>query len=380
MCLHLFIKINTMKHILTSIFLSVFGIVNAQKIPLVITYDSIQNGDKFYINRELPQEYYSPIIFDSAYTKDYQFKIKFDQQNFASPYRLNTEFKNNFSANSELFYLKNAPLNLKLKDFHSSIKNDIPERAAYEKHFKQNIKEWNAYNDYRGQLFLKYKFDTPKEKQDSLNTWYKRNWLEEMDLLKSYIKTNSKSEIALWKIIAKYESYKEYTYDELLNQFDPIIKQSYPYTVLTQNIHQNKVFAIEKIFPEMTTLKTFDGQPYLTDLSKNKYTLIDFWFGTCKPCLVTFPKLKELYSTYHSKGFEIQAIAAEHTKYVNQTKQVIEKYELPWLNALDENRTFTNANKITSFPTSYLVDQQGKIIQKDMSLEELEKFLANNLK
>ena len=50
------------------------------------------------------------------------------------------------------------------------------------------------------------------------------------------------------------------------------------------------------------------------------------------------------------------------------------------MNALDENRTFANANKITSFPTSYLVDQQGKIIQKDMSLEELEKFLANNLK
>lgn len=130
----------------------------------------------------------------------------------------------------------------------------------------------------------------------------------------------------------------------------------------------------------MKTLKSFDGQTYQADFSKNKYTLIDFWFGTCKPCLLTFPKLKELYSTYHSKGFEIQAIAAEHTKYVNQTKQVIQKYKLPWLNALDENRTFSNANKITSFPTNYLVDQEGKIIQKDISLEELEKFLANNLK
>jgi len=91
-------------------------------------------------------------------------------------------------------------------------------------------------------------------------------------------------------------------------------------------------------------------------------------------------KLKELYNKYHSKGFEIQAIAAEQTKYVDQTKQVIEKYELPWLNALDENRTFSNANKITSFPTSYLVDHEGKIIQKDISLEELEKFLTINLK
>lgn len=192
-----FIKINTMKHILTSIFLSVVGIVNAQKIAFTITYDSIQNGDKFYINRELPQEYYSAIIFDSAYAKNNQFKIKFDQQNFASPYRLSTEFKNNFSANSEVFYLKNKLLNLKLKNFQSSIKNDIPERVTYQKHFAQNLREWKSYNDYRGQLFLKYKFDTPKADQDSLNNWYKRNWIEEIDLLKSYINTNPKSEIAL---------------------------------------------------------------------------------------------------------------------------------------------------------------------------------------
>jgi len=277
-----------MKHLLTLFILSTFGLLNAQKIPLTITYDSIQNGDKLYINRELPEEYYSPIIFDSAYTKNKQFTIKFNEQNFASPYQLNTELKNNFSANSEVIYLKNKPLNLKLKDFHSPIKNDIPERATYEKHFEQNLKEWKAYNNYRGQLFLKYKFDTPKEDQDSLNNWYKKNWLEEMHLLKSYIYTNPKSEIALWKIITKYESYKDYTYDELLTQFDPIIKQSYPYAVLIQNIHQNKVFGKGKVFPEMNTLKNFDGQPYQTDFSKNKYTLIDFWFGTCKPCLITF--------------------------------------------------------------------------------------------
>lgn len=375
-----FIKINTMKHFLSLFIFSTFGILNAQKIQLTITYDSIQNGDKFYINRELPKEYYSAIIFDSAFTNNNQLNIKFDQQNIASPYRLNTAFIDNFSASSEVFYLKNKPINLKLKNFHSQINNDITERATYEKYFAQNLREWKSYNDYRGQLFLKYKFDTPKADQDSLNNWYKSNWLEEIDLLKSYINTNPKSEIALWKIIAKYESYKDYTYDDLLNQFDPIIKQSYPYAVLIQNIHQNKVFGRGKTFPEMKTLKTFDGQPYQADFSKNKYTLIDFWFGTCKPCLLTFPKLKELYSTYHSKGFEIQAIAAEHTKYVNQTKQVIQKYKLHWLNALDENRTFSNANKITSFPTSYLVDQEGKIIQKDISLEELEKFLANNLK
>lgn len=199
-----------------------------------------------------------------------------------------------------------------------------------------------------------------------------------MDLLKSYIKTNPKSEIALWKIISKYEFYKDYNYDYLLNQFDPNIKQSYPYSVLTQNIHQNKIFGKGKIFPQMTTLKTLEGLPFQADFSKNKYTLIDFWFGTCEPCLQSFPKLKELYNNYHSKGFEILAIAAEHTKYINQTKQVIQKYDLPWINALDENRTFSNANKITSFPTSYLVDQEGKIIDKDLTLEKLEKFLAKN--
>ena len=369
-----------MKYIVPLLLLAPLVGLNAQKIPLTIIFDSINNGEKFYINRELPKEYYSPVIFDSAYTKNNQLNIKFDQQNFASPYQLNTEFKNNFSLSSEVFYLKDKALNLKLNDFHSPIINDIPEKGNYEKHFAHNIKEWKAYNDYRGQLFLKYKFETPKVDQDSLNNWYKRNWLEEINLLKSYISDNSKSEIALWKIIKKFESYKDFNYDELLNQFNPIIKQSYPYAVLQQNIHQNKVFGIGKSFPNITTLKTFEGQVYQPEYSNNKYTLIDFWFGTCKPCLQSFPRLKELYNTYQSKGFEILAIAAEHTKYVNQTKQVIQKYDLPWINALDENRIFSNAYKITSFPTNYLVDKDGNIIYKDMNLEQLEKFLSDNLK
>ncbi|MGL5689194.1 MAG: TlpA family protein disulfide reductase, partial [Bacteroidales bacterium] len=41
---------------------------------------------------------------------------------------------------------------------------------------------------------------------------------------------------------------------------------------------------------------------------KGKYVLIDFWASWCPPCHAAVPFLKEAYSKYQSKGFEILGV------------------------------------------------------------------------
>jgi thiol-disulfide isomerase/thioredoxin len=47
---------------------------------------------------------------------------------------------------------------------------------------------------------------------------------------------------------------------------------------------------------------------------KGRYVLLDFRGSWRRPCRASHPHLKELYSKFKDKGFEIIGIASEHAK------------------------------------------------------------------
>ena len=61
-------------------------------------------------------------------------------------------------------------------------------------------------------------------------------------------------------------------------------------------------------------------------------------------------------------------------------KKRIDENELDWDQYLDENGKEAFTDKIISFPTNFLIDEKGNVIQKNISLEELEILLKENLK
>lgn len=353
--------------------------VHAQKIEVKFKIDSIVEGSKIFLSRAIIKDYYPTEINDSTLVKNGEVNFFIDTKSFAYPYQLNSEVINKSLFSTRPFYLKDKSLNIKLNKIDGIIDNDINERKKYKNYFKEVNLEIDNYNNYFGENFMKYKLDFPKDVNDSINKWYSRNWKKEITLLEQYIKENPVSEIALWKIIEKFERYRDYPYENILANFNSEIKKSYPFKVLEQKIRENKTFGFGKVFPKMSNLKTLDGKPYQSDYAKNKYTLIDFWFSSCKPCLVTFPKLKEIYTQYHDKGFEIEAISVDTKKQIEDWKKTVSKYNLPWINVLDEEKKFSQANHINSFPTSFLVNKKGEIIMKNIEPEQLEIFLKENL-
>lgn len=352
--------------------------VNAQKINVTVKVEELPENTVIELLPQYIRAYYENPVYDSIENTADKNTFHIDKTTFYYPYTLSYQEEENVFQLSRTFFLKNKNLNLNLNDFRSEILNDLPEKVKYNEFFKDYKIEEDAFNEYYGQMFLKYKFEFPKEVNDSINKWYNKVWMHEIELLDKYVKSNPGSVIAFWKIVEKYERYKEYPYENILNQFDASVKQSFPFKKLMSNIEENKIFGQGRTFPEIKNLKDQSGKSAQINY-KTKYTLIDFWFHSCKPCLVSFPDLKEVYQKYNSKGFEIVAISAEATKYIPNWKNTIKKYELPWVNLLDENREFTSKNQITSFPTNFLVDQNGKIIFRDISTSELEKFLNNNL-
>ena len=129
----------------------------------------------------------------------------------------------------------------------------------------------------------------------------------------------------------------------------------------------------------------------LSDL-KGNYVLLDFWGSWCGPCIMEFPKLKELYGTYNGKqftnasNFEIVGVAVETNERRWQT--ALKKFNLSWpLQKMDKATSLrffdspvADIYGVKEVPTKYLIDPEGNIIAVNPPFEEIAALLDSKLK
>ena len=115
--------------------------------------------------------------------------------------------------------------------------------------------------------------------------------------------------------------------------------------------------------------KDLDGNDVDESLfSKNKVTVVNFWFSGCKPCVEELSKLNELNDTIKKMGGEVVGINTD-TLDDNQDGIKEAKDILKSQGASYKNLTFASdstvgkyAGNIMAFPTTVLVDKDGNIV------------------
>lgn len=100
----------------------------------------------------------------------------------------------------------------------------------------------------------------------------------------------------------------------------------------------------------------------------NKYTLVDFWASWCAPCRKALPKVKALYEEMKGKGFQVVSISIDK-KEADWLKAEDEE-QLKWPSFLDNGAT-ADAWKIKTIPALFLLDENGKVIAENLTLEEV---------
>ncbi|QXU42862.1 TlpA disulfide reductase family protein [Pedobacter sp. D749] len=100
----------------------------------------------------------------------------------------------------------------------------------------------------------------------------------------------------------------------------------------------------------------------------HQYVLVDFWASWCVPCRKSIPALKKVYADYRDKGLQIVSISID--KKEGDWLKAQQEEKLPWPSFLDHGAT-ANAWKVQAIPAMFLLDEQGKVVLENMSLEEV---------
>lgn len=103
----------------------------------------------------------------------------------------------------------------------------------------------------------------------------------------------------------------------------------------------------------------------LSDVIKpGQYTLLEIWASWCGSCRGDIPHLKDAYSAYHAKGFDIVSVSIDANK--EQWKKALEQEQMAWLQVCDKGEGFdgfiVKKYGVRGVPSSFLIDPQGKII------------------
>ena len=118
-----------------------------------------------------------------------------------------------------------------------------------------------------------------------------------------------------------------------------------------------------------------NGKKIYTKNYRGSVLLIDFWASWCSPCRKQNPKLLKIYNKFKNEGFEVLGVSIDREK--DKWLRALKKDKLIWENVIDskgvKSEVLTKYNATTSVPHNFLIDQDGKIVVIDISIEELEK-------
>lgn len=121
------------------------------------------------------------------------------------------------------------------------------------------------------------------------------------------------------------------------------------------------------------TLQDISGKARKISELRGEPALIYFWVSWSPPCRAANHQLKELYATFHPKGFEIFAISLDHQQRF--WADAIKVDELPWINVSDLRGTNSPVARLFNLPENlpfyFLMDAEGIIIARTEKFGEI---------
>ena len=106
-------------------------------------------------------------------------------------------------------------------------------------------------------------------------------------------------------------------------------------------------------------LKDLSGKTHNLKDYRGQVVLINFWATWCPPCRAEMPSMQRLKEKMAGRPFVILAVDMGETE--DAVKSYIREIKTDFTVLMDKDGHALKAWKVFAFPTSYVVDAQGKI-------------------
>ncbi len=108
-------------------------------------------------------------------------------------------------------------------------------------------------------------------------------------------------------------------------------------------------------FPDLSQFQLEGEMPNLN----GKVVLVDFFASWCGPCKESFPVMQELHQKYADKGLVILAINVDKKKA--DMEKFLQKHNTTFPIVRDGANKLVAASRISTMPSSFLLDKDGKV-------------------
>ncbi|MDP2161276.1 MAG: TlpA disulfide reductase family protein [Flavobacterium sp.] len=295
---------------------------------------------------------------------------------------------NKFKFRGEIFSTTSAILSTKKrtsamdKDFYLEQGEITIEIEIQRKKVRETELDWIIIKSIEGSktALLQKEFENYKTKFEKSKNWHAKKYLKIDEIITENPQSKYSGSLLageLWDSVADFSKLKK-----MYAKLDIVYQDSLTVNVLKTNLFPKETSLVGKHILDFE-LKSENGNLINTKNYRGKLLFVDFWASWCMPCRKQMPDIVEIYNQYKEQDFRILAVSLDSEKDRQKWLSAIKKENATWDNVLETGEFSGKVAKmynIQSIPSNFLIDEQGIIINENISPKQLEEHLNRYFK
>jgi len=117
---------------------------------------------------------------------------------------------------------------------------------------------------------------------------------------------------------------------------------------------------------------------------KGKVVFVNFWATWCPPCVREIPHLQDLHEKYKDKGFVMLGPSLDQDRRGKTGNELVSdfiaEHGITYPMGVSDQETVDKFGKIKGIPTTYVINRDGKIVDKLVGYRDYDTFKEAILK